>query len=469
MTVADPTEPSVQTDGTYRDKLVAVEPGGNEFIAHEDRHGHPRQLFWTWTSPNLEFATIFVGVLAVAVYGMTFWQAVAGIVVGTGLGAIAHYFLSARGPLHGVPQMVLGRLAFGFKGNAVPAVLMSVTAGVGWFATNSVSGAFALSTLFGIGPLPALVIVVLIQTGFAFFGHNLVQAFERWSFPVLAVIFAVASVVILTKSHFGAPAVDGGVGGLGGFLLTVGTAFGYAAGWTPYAADYTRYLPATVSTARTGMFASLGLFLSCVILEIVGAASVTIGAATSDNPTEAFTSELASPLAKATLLAIAIGAIAANCINIYSGAMAFVTIGVKLPHHVARALVTVFFGIAGFGIAWWALADAAASYEAFLLIIAYWIGPWLGVVFADQYLRRGQSIAGFLYDRSYTNWGGFASFLIGLVVSVLLFSNQEKFIGYVARVLPQLGDVTFFVGFLIAGASYLVLCRSTIAAERAAV
>lgn len=121
----------MQTDGTYRDKLVAVEPGGNEFIAHEDRHGKPSQLFWTWTSPNLEFATIFVGVLAVAVYGMSFWQAVAGIVIGTGLGAVAHYFLSARGPLHGVPQMVLGRMAFGFKGNAVPSVLMSVTAGSG--------------------------------------------------------------------------------------------------------------------------------------------------------------------------------------------------------------------------------------------------------------------------------------------------------------------------------------------------
>jgi cytosine/uracil/thiamine/allantoin permease len=34
---------------------------------------------------------------------------------------------------------------------------------------------------------------------------------------------------------------------------------------------------------------------------------------------------------------------------------------------------------------------------------------------------------------------------------------------------PQLGDITFFVGFLIAGASYLVLCRSKIAAERTAV
>ena len=181
---AEPT-----TDGSYRDRIVAVEPGGNEYIAEEDRHGKPSQLFWTWASPNLEFATIFVGVLAVTYYGMTFWQAVLGIVVGTGLGAAAHYVLSARGPLHGVPQMVLGRLPFGFKGNAVPAVLMSVTAGLGWFATNSVSGAFALSTLLHIGPLLALVLIVLLQTGLAFFGHNLVQAFEKWAFPVLAVIF----------------------------------------------------------------------------------------------------------------------------------------------------------------------------------------------------------------------------------------------------------------------------------------
>jgi nucleobase:cation symporter-1, NCS1 family len=466
MTVADPVEPT--TDGSYRNKLVSVEPGGNEFIAEADRHGKPSQLFWTWTSPNLEFATIFVGVLAVAVFGMSFWQAVAGILLGTGLGALAHYFLSARGPLHGVPQMVLGRMSFGFLGNAVPSTLMSITAGVGWFATNSVSGAYALSALFGIGPLLALIIVVLVQTGFAFFGHNLVQAFEKYAFPVLAVIFAVASVVILTKSHFGAPALPDGVGGIGGFLLTVGTAFGYAAGWTPYAADYTRYLPSTVSTARTGLFASAGLFLSCAVLEIVGAASVTIGPALSENPTEAFTGELSTPIAKATLLAIAIGAIAANSINIYSGAMAFVTIGIKLPASVARALVTVFFGVAGFLVAWWALPDAAESYEAFLLIIAYWIGPWLGVVFADQYLRRGQGIAHFLYDRKYTNWGGLAAFAIGLVVSVLLFCNQPpKFVGYVVRAVPELGDITFFVGFLISGAAYLLFCRSKITAERA--
>ena len=53
-------------EGSYGTQVIAVEPGGAEFIPLNERHGRPLQLFWTWTSPNMEFATIFVGVLAVA-------------------------------------------------------------------------------------------------------------------------------------------------------------------------------------------------------------------------------------------------------------------------------------------------------------------------------------------------------------------------------------------------------------------
>ena len=137
-------------EGTYGDRVVAVEPGGAEFIPLEERHGRPLQLFWTWTSPNLEFATIFVGVLAVAAFGLGFWVALAAIVLGTGLGSITHGVLSARGPAHGVPQMVLSRLGFGYRGNVLPAGLNAITAGIGWFAVNSVSGALALNTLTGL-------------------------------------------------------------------------------------------------------------------------------------------------------------------------------------------------------------------------------------------------------------------------------------------------------------------------------
>ena len=42
--------------------------------------------------------------------------------------------------------------------------------------------------------------------------------------------------------------------------------------------------------------------------------------------------------------------------------------------------------------------------------------------------------------------------VVGVVVSVLLFSNQTLFTGLVARAVPEIGDITFFVGtFLAAG------------------
>src|SRR5919199_3319993 len=120
--------------GDYGTKVIAVEPGGAEFVPLNERPGKPVQLLWTWLSPNLEFATVFLGVLATGIIGLSFWQAALAILLGNALGAIAHGILSSRGPRYGVPQMVLSRLPFGWFGNALPAGLNAVVAGVGWFA-----------------------------------------------------------------------------------------------------------------------------------------------------------------------------------------------------------------------------------------------------------------------------------------------------------------------------------------------
>src|SRR4051812_44398213 len=236
-----PAEVSAEVrEGSYGSRVTAVEPGGAGFIPLNERHGRPLQLFWTWMSPNLEFATIFVGVISVLYFQQTFGQAAAAIVLGTALGSATHGILSGRGPSMGVPQMVLSRIGFGYRGNILPAGLNAVVAGIGWFAVNSVSGALALATLTSLPDLLCLVIVVVLQVAIAFFGHNLVQAFERYAFPVLAVIFLITSVVTLSKASYGA--TPGVIGGVGGFLISVGATFGYAAGWNPYASDYTRYL-----------------------------------------------------------------------------------------------------------------------------------------------------------------------------------------------------------------------------------
>jgi NCS1 family nucleobase:cation symporter-1 len=449
MTVEVPVE---IRDGTYGDAVAAVEPGGAEFIPLSERHGVPRTLFGTWTSPNLEFATVFVGVIAVSFFGQSFWAAVLAIVVGTGLGSLTHGFLSSRGPAFGVPQMVQSRISFGFIGNLLPAGLNSVTAGIGWFAVNSVSGALALNALTGITGWVCLVFVGVAQTAIAFFGHNLIQLFERWMLPVLGAAFVLASVVILSKTQPGRVHTTQGIGG---FLLSVGAAFGYACGWNPFASDYTRYFKPETSRASIGWWSGAGVFISCVALEIVGAASATIPGSNS-NPTALFTSHMSTVVADITLIAIAFGAISANALNVYSGVMSFLSTGIRLPLTMRRAIVALGFGSIGFVVAVTGLHNAGSKYENFLLVIAYWIGPWLGVFFMDWVLRRGRRVDGFLFDRQHNPWAGATAMLIGMGISIWLFSNQTEYVGPIPKAHPGVGDLTFEVGFVLSAVLYAI-------------
>ena len=444
-------------EGTYGAKIATIEPGGAEYIPLSERHGKPLQQFWTWVSPNMEFATIFVGVIGVWFFGQSFWMATLAVVLGTALGSLSMAALAARGPLFGVPQMVLSRIGFGWLGNILPAGINALVAGVGWFAVNSVSGAFALNALLNWNTKVCLLIIVVVQLAVAFFGHNLVHAFERWAFPVLVVIFLVASVVIVGKSHPGAHIA----GVPGGWLITFGAAFGYAAGWNPYASDYTRYLPRDTNRRATGLWAGLGVFISCVLLETVGAAAATVTSAAkyANNPTAGFVSHLPTGVADATLLAIALGAICANALNVYSGSMSFLALGIKLPLTLRRAIVAIVFGIAGFFVALSGLSDAGTRYNNFLLVIAYWIGPWLGVFFADQFLRRGKRVDGFLFDRKHNPWAGFAAMAIAIGVSIWLFANQTDYVGVLPKHFAALGDLTFEVGFVLAALLYALFFK----------
>jgi NCS1 family nucleobase:cation symporter-1 len=441
----------------YGSRVTAVEPGGVEFIPLEERHGSPVQLLWTWASPNLEFATVFVGVIGTLFFGLSFTQAALAIVIGTALGAITHGYLSTMGPRTGLPQMVASRSAFGFWGNALPAVISSVMAGIGWFAVNSVSGALALASLTDLPGVVCLLLVVGIQVVVAFFGYNFVHVFERFAFPLLAVIFLVATVIVLTKADPGAP---GGGGGFGGFMLLASASFGYAAGWNPYASDYSRYLAPATSRSRVFLYAGLGIFVSCVVLELAGAAAVTAGPDPFfGNPTTAFTDLLPTALGKLTLLAIALGAVCANVLNIYSGSMAFLTLEIRLPSHIRRALVGGVFGVIGFFVAWSGLSDAGHKYENFLLVIAYWVAPWLGVILTDRLFRRGTSSVGTMVTLGYRNWAGPVAFVVATVVSVWLFSDQTRYVGPVPSAHPAIGDLTPVVGFVLAAALYAVLFR----------
>src|SRR5437588_3263639 len=245
-------------EGDYGERVATVEPGGVEYIPQRERHGKPIDLCWTWLSPNLEFATVFVGILAVTLFGLNMWETATAIVVGSLLGSLTHAVLSSWGPKFGVPMMVVSRGPFGFLGNILPAGLNTITGAFGWFIVNSVSGSFALLALVGL-PISyfwlGFLVIVVVQVTIATLGHNLIHAFERWALPLLGVVFALACIFIFLKGNYAiaynpkAPLASGEVGS---WLLLFTATFGYAAGWNPYAADYTRYLPPNTNRFMVG-------------------------------------------------------------------------------------------------------------------------------------------------------------------------------------------------------------------------
>ena len=445
----------VAEDRHYGAKVTAVEPGGAEVIPLSERHGKPIQMLWTWTSPNMEFATIAVGILGIT-FGLSFWQTVSAIVIGNVLGALCQAVLSSWGPSTGFCQMVLSRRAFGFLGNLLPAGLNWLVAGVGWFAVNSVSGGLALASLTGMNKYLSLVIVVVLMLVLAYFGHNLIQIFEKYAAPVLTVIFVIGGIVILTKSHPSAPAAGAFPGA---WWVLLGATFGYAAGWNPYASDYTRYLPAGSGKAA-GIWAGVGVLVSCILLEVFGAAAYTaLGSAAPGVPDPgAFTSVLPTWLGKLTLLGIALGAIAANALNVYSSALSFAAMGINIKTPSLRAVVAVTMGIIGFVVAVIGINNIS-TYENFLLVISYWIGPWLGVVFMDRILRKWQPDELVYSDRSYQNWAGPIAMLVSAVAAIWLFSNQSYYTGPIPKAHGSIGDLTFEVGFVLAAILYAVLYR----------
>jgi purine-cytosine permease-like protein len=336
---------------------------------------------------------------------------------------------------------------------------------------NSVAGAFALISLFG--PLLhwftlpfwlAFLIIVLAQVVIAFAGHNLVHEFEKYAFPYLAIVFGLAAILIFAQAHLGQgvnPKLQGPLGETGAFTLTFTAAFGYAVGWNPYAADYTRYLPASTSRFMTGLWAGLGVFISCAILEVMGAALLTIPATAGlSNPTDQLIKPLPGLLAGLVLLGVALGAVTANVLNVYSGAISFLTLGIRLPLRIRRAAVALGAGVIGYivGVVLESRVGPGSGYENFLLLISYWIAPFLAVVLTDYWLRGGEYEEREFFDPKHRPWKGVISMLVGIVAS-FPFWNNALITGPLPKANPAIGDITFVVGFVVTAVVYWALSK----------
>lgn len=434
----------------YGERVVKVEPYGVEAVPLAERHGRPIGQLTLWLGSNLTIADYALGFFPIQL-GLPWTWTIAAILVGNLLGGLAMAVCAALGPEFGVPQLVISRVIFGRRGGYLPAALNYVST-IGWFSVNNILGAFGLRVIWpGIPFWQAALLLVFVQGVVAVLGYNFIHWYERAMSVVLGILFVIVTVIALGHSrrlfayH---PAVhDPWVL----FAIMVAAAFSYIGSWGPYAADYSRYLPPDSGRRAVGGWSFLGAFVASVWLELVGVL-VAILAGAAANPIAAL-GRVTGAIGDLAVIAIILGGTAADALNIYSNALSAGAMDVKLP----RWALAVVASLIGLGLSIYGSGRFEAYYDNFLLLLGYWITPWLGVLVAELYLASRDRLRTVRVVR----WRAFLAFVVGIAVSIP-FMSSTLYEGPVARALNG-ADLTFYVGFLVALAVALATARRGIA------
>ena len=459
-------------DMPTREGDLTIEGRGIEPIPESARYGSINRVFTVWFTPNLVPAAFFLGLLAAAPFlQIGFASGLIAIVIGNLVGSALVGLLGQMGPATGMAQMPLARLAYG-KSIVVPGLLNWISC-IGWDGINSVFGAAALSILTGLPFVASLVIIVIAQGLLGIIGHEAIHTFEKWMAIVLGVMFAILTVAIAGQASTGLARTDGftGLDQLGAIVLYASICASFVVAWGLYASDYSRYLPTTSSKSRIFWWTVLGLTLSAGWIEILGllVADKAAGGAV-DTINAILSGTFFAPLA---MIAIAIGTIAVNAMNDYTGSLSLQAAGLRIR----RVYAAIGVAVLGFFFTLYLNeGDLVLKFENYLLFIIYWVTPWAGVVLADWWLRGRRADVSRLADYAIlpSGWQGLVALVVGFAVSLPFGTSvfgQElaDATGLPVNALaPTLhyADIAYVIGFVVAFGVYWILGRS--AAQRSA-
>jgi nucleobase:cation symporter-1, NCS1 family len=436
------------------DGHMVLESHGMAPIPEDQRYGASWRNFTVWFAPNLELSGLFTGTLAFTI-GLGFWPGFVAIVLGVVVGSLPVALLATWGPKTGMGQLPLARLPFG-KTIALPAAVQWLSS-VAWDALVGLFGAQAAQLLFHIPFVVGVLIVLALEGIIGFLGYEFIHQLEKWGSGVLAILFAVLSVKILQHGNIPTDNTVHGVAAVGAFVLMTTIAFSGAFSWATYAADYSRYQRKDTRSSPIFLWTLLGLAASFIWMYTLGLA----GAKVFVDQTAGGVQSLVGGgfLGALALIAVMFGAVTSNALNDYSGSLAVQAAGIKIRRHWSAVLGTF---LAFLLILWLNSGNLSSKFQNILLFTAYWIAPFLAIVLIDWYHRRGSiSRDGLARLMRFTNlsmgWPALAALLVGFAAMVP-FMNTGLVVGPVADALHG-ADLSFYVGFLVAGVVYSGLRR----------
>ncbi len=450
-----------------------IETHGIERVSPTTRsHVRVFDNFTMWLSANLVISTVSLGALSTAIFRLGFWDSLAIIVFFNALGVLPVAFFSTLGPKLGLRQMTISRFSFGWVGGIIMA-LFNVAACIGWSAVNVIIGGQLVSALTN-GRVPTwvgILVIAILTTLVSIYGYKYVHRYERYAWIPMAIIFAI--MFIISAPHFSiipTPVLNAAT--VAGFLSFGGAVYGFATGWSSYAADYNVNQPENTPASRVFWLTFLGVFIPCVLLETLGLGLTTIASFKGllGGDLLAASVKPLGPIGSVIVVLLALSVIANNIPNDYSLGLSIQVLG-RSFQRVNRAVWTFLGAIVYIVIALIAGANFGETLSGFLLLVAYWLGPWAIILILEHFVfRHGRYNLDDWNTRSRLplGWAAIVSMAIGLIgvvlgaAQVIILGKQTIFaVGPLARLVnaPYGMDIGFELGVVFAAISYLILRR----------
>jgi len=374
-----------------------VEINGPNVIKDSERSGKARSLFWPWAGANVSLLALSYGAFFLG-FGISFRQATLAAFLGT-LGSFLLVGISSlAGKRSNAPTMVLSRASFGVKGSILPGAL-SYLIFVGWETVLVSLATLATGTVFarvgGIDNNLALVIGFVVAVSLTVFGgvlgFSVIMKLQK--ILTITTIAMTLFYIALTVDNLNWDAInaipDGSFQSFIGAVIFAITGIGL--GWVNAAADYSRYLPRTVSSKAVVGWTVLGASIVPIVLVIYGAAlsgsSKDLSEAIAMDPIGALTTLLPTwfliPFALVAILGLVGGAI----LDLYSSGLALVSIGVPIKRHLAAIIDASIMLVGAIYIVW--IADNFFyPFQGFLITLGVPVAVWSSIFVADVVMRK---------------------------------------------------------------------------------
>lgn len=439
-----------------------------DYIPAAERRGGVRQLGALWFVTGVNLTGLATGVTTYEVGAGLVWTLVA-TVLGSLFGTFFMAFHSAQGPQLGLPQLVQSRPQFGYLGAAVTVWIFAFVNYVAYNACDAILSGDALESLAGLPSDTGYLLSATVAAVVAFFGYHWIHRLSGWlSGPLVAVMVGL-TVAALRSPALPAAAWEPGPFRLAPFMTVFAIVASFQLGWAPYVSDYSRYLPADVGVRATFWWTYLPSALSAIWVFGLGAVLQAAGGA-GRTPVETFRAAgdaLLPGFGAAAVTALFVGLLAIMAVNQYGGMMALISIADSIrpvrPTRRIRAL-----GILAMFLLVWAIARfvGVERFTLFfgnvLIFLGYLFTPWTAINLVDYFhVRKGAYSVREIFnpDGMYGRWGWRGQAAYGLAIAAMVpFMVTTPFTGPAARALGGV-DGTIFVGLVVAGVAYLLLCR----------